>query len=81
MSGAIRDTLEWGIPVLITRSPDGVIFEVQRDEETSRQADKGTRRETAQNAATNRRRPALIYRRCLRLGYRRLSSIRLKRPL
>ena len=38
VSGAIRDTLEWGIPVLLTRSPDGVIFDVQR------QADKETRR-------------------------------------
>ena len=29
LSNAIRDTLEWGIPVLMTRSPDGVIFDVQ----------------------------------------------------
>ncbi len=28
VSGAIRDTLEWGIPVLIMRSSDGVLFEV-----------------------------------------------------
>ena len=61
LSGAIRDTLEWGIPVLLMRSPDGVIFDVRGhgDAETQGQEETWGDRDTEMEQAGGSR-PARV---------------------